>query len=85
MSDGDYGYLLDTQLFALLDRMLPAWATFSWAESADFFLDITPMDLGAFGGGVSLLSLLDEVGAIVTSDTGGIEVDLSTGVIEVGL
>ena len=45
-SVGDFLELMNTQLFALLDTMLPAWATFGWATNLDtcFLLDISQMD-----------------------------------------
>jgi hypothetical protein len=85
MTDGDFRNLLDVQLFALLDRMLPAWATFAWGEDG-FFLDGSPLDLAAFDGGVSLIEAIVTEGAIsVDTFTGDIETDTGTGVIEVGL
>lgn len=44
MSDGDFNNLIQVQMFALLDRMLPAWATFGWATSEGFLLDISQLD-----------------------------------------
>lgn len=43
----DFLYLVDVQLFDLLDRVAPAWATFDWALgplSAGFILDESQLD-----------------------------------------
>lgn len=47
----DYLRLLGTDLFLLLDRMLPAWATFNWAENVSngFRLDFDQLDFGGMG------------------------------------
>jgi hypothetical protein len=44
MSRGDFAYLMNIQLFELLDNMLPAWATFNWTLSPGFLLDISQLD-----------------------------------------
>jgi len=43
---GDFLELMNTQLFALLDSLLPAWATFNWATNMGtcFLLDISQLD-----------------------------------------
>ena len=52
MSLTEYRRLLDVKLYALLDRMLPVWATFDWAEdlSGDgFTLDLADLDYTGIG------------------------------------
>jgi hypothetical protein len=47
MSLTTYRRLLDVQLYQLLDRMLPVWATFNWAEGlsdSGFSLDLDELD-----------------------------------------
>lgn len=47
MSLSTYQELLNVHLFALLDRLVPAWATFDWAmglSGGGFFLDISDLD-----------------------------------------
>ena len=36
MSDGEFLQLTNVQLFQLLDRMLPIWATFNWSTNATY-------------------------------------------------
>lgn len=47
MSQDEFLQLMNVQLFALLDPMLPCWATWDWAilDDTDFLLDISAMDL----------------------------------------
>jgi hypothetical protein len=51
MARADYDELITVHLFQLLDRMLPAWATFDWGEDvADgFTLDLSELDWGVMG------------------------------------
>jgi len=47
MTQAAYLELLNVHLFRLLDQLLPAWATFNWAEnlsSGGFLLDISKLD-----------------------------------------
>lgn len=48
MSDGNFLHLMNIDMFALLDTLLPAWATWGWAVSTNgelgFFLDISRLD-----------------------------------------
>jgi hypothetical protein len=48
MSDGDFLHLMNVEMFALLDTLLPAWATWGWAVSTGgslgFFLDVSRLD-----------------------------------------
>ena len=44
MEFADFNKLMNVQLFELLDRMLPAWATFNWATSAGFVVDVSQLD-----------------------------------------
>jgi hypothetical protein len=47
MSVDEFLYLCNVQLYDMLDRMMPAWATFDWALgplSAGFLLDISSLD-----------------------------------------
>lgn len=44
MSDGDFLHLMNVEMSALLDSMLPAWATFSWHTGSGFLLDISRLD-----------------------------------------
>ena len=46
MSETDFLYLVNVQLFRLLDSMLPSTATFNWATnvSTGFLLDISQLD-----------------------------------------
>lgn len=44
MSNADFGQLINVQAFQLLDRMLPAYCTFSVAFGGGFFLDISQLD-----------------------------------------
>lgn len=47
MSTEDFLYLCNVQLYDMLDRMMPAWATFDWAMgplSAGFLLDLSSLD-----------------------------------------
>lgn len=50
MNQRDFLYLMNVQLYDLLDRMLPAWATFNWAMNvvAGFALDTSFMDFDGF-------------------------------------
>lgn len=48
MSDAEYHDLLDVQLFQLLDRILPAWATFDYG-TLGFILDVSQLDITAMG------------------------------------
>lgn len=36
--------LMNVQMFQLLDTLLPCWATFNWADSDGFLLDISQLD-----------------------------------------
>ena len=49
MTLSDYYYLVDAQLFRLLNRILPAYVTFDWATNVDdgFILDVDLLDFGA--------------------------------------
>lgn len=47
MDLAEFLYLMNVQLFDLLDRVAPAWATFDWALgplSAGFLLDVSELD-----------------------------------------
>lgn len=50
MSDGEFLHLVNVEMFALLDTLLPAWATWGWAVDstgsgdAGFYLDISRLD-----------------------------------------
>lgn len=44
MPNGDYHQLVNVQLFQLLDRILPAYCTFSAALGGGFLLDISQLD-----------------------------------------
>ena len=46
LTDADYLYLVNVQLFRLLDDMLPSTATFNWAEdvTTGFLLDVSHLD-----------------------------------------
>jgi hypothetical protein len=48
MSDGDFLHLMNVEMFALLDSLLPAWAGWGWAANTGgglgFFLDISRLD-----------------------------------------
>lgn len=50
MTQRDFLYLMNVQLYDMLDRMLPAWATFNWAMNvvAGFALDTSFMDFDGF-------------------------------------
>lgn len=49
MPASDFLYLMNVQLFDLLDRMLPSWETFNWAMNVatGFQLDVSKLDFGA--------------------------------------
>lgn len=47
LSTDEFLYLCNVQLYEMLDRLMPAWATFDWALgplSAGFLLDISSLD-----------------------------------------
>lgn len=47
LSTDEFLYLCNVQLYEMLDRLMPAWATFDWAMgplSAGFLLDLSSMD-----------------------------------------
>jgi hypothetical protein len=50
IDQSEFLYLMNTQLFDLLNRMLPAWATFNWAVevASGFVLDVSQLDFGGF-------------------------------------
>ncbi len=43
-STGDFLNMMNVQMFQLLDSLLPCWATFNWATSSGFLLDISSLD-----------------------------------------
>lgn len=47
MSDNDYRQLTRVQGFQLLDRLLPAYCTFTFSEGGGFYLDESPLDFTA--------------------------------------
>jgi hypothetical protein len=49
MPDSDFRELMDVQLFQLLDRWLPAHATFNWATSDGFRLGVSRLGFDGLG------------------------------------
>jgi hypothetical protein len=53
LSEGEFRRLLDVDMYALLDQILPAWATWCWSTGSGFILD------GDVDGEVPTASRLD--------------------------
>lgn len=48
MTDGDFDNLINVQMFQLLDRILPAWASFAWGTTSDgFYLEDSELSFAA--------------------------------------
>jgi len=52
MLEADFLNIINVDLFELLDRMLPSWASFDWGtdlSTGGFTLDVSKLDYGALG------------------------------------